>query len=134
MGFGLYASTEYLENNVTPESIDSLHKHAFIAYGDELKSQEENYWLEELMGRGRCLFRSDNTLARLAAVSAGVGIGVMPHLLMVTQPNCVQILPQYEAPSRTIWLVVHGDLRHVARIRVVMDFIGGLFPNQECIT
>lgn len=134
MGFGLYASTKYLENNGAPESIDSLHKHAFIAYGDELKSQEENSWLEELMGRGRCLFRSDNTLARLSAVSAGVGIGVMPHLLMVRQPNCVQILPQYEAPSRTIWLVVHGDLRHVARIRVVMDFIGGLFPNQECIT
>ena len=134
MGFGLYASTEYLEKNGTPESADSLHQHTFIAYGDELKSQEENCWLEELMGRGRCIFRSDNTLARLSAVSAGVGIGVMPHLLMVLQSNCVQILPQHVAPSRTIWLVVHGDLRHVARIRAVMDFIGELFPYQEFIT
>jgi DNA-binding transcriptional LysR family regulator len=131
MGFGLYASTDYLERSGSPESVGSLHQHAFIAYGDELGSQEENCWLEELMGRGRCLFRSDNTLARLSAVSAGVGIAVMPHLLMATQINCVRILPQLAAPSRTIWLVVHGDLRHVARIRVVMDFIGELFQEAR---
>lgn len=131
MGFGLYAATSYLEHSGTPESVSQLQQHAFIAYGDELKDQEESCWLEEIMGLGRCKFRSDNTLARLSAVTAGVGIGVMPHLLMASQPDCVRILPQYQAPSRTIWLVVHGDLRHVARIRVVMDFIGELFPDQE---
>lgn len=131
MGFGLYASTEYLAKRGTPESVDVLQQHAFIAYGDELKNQEENGWLEKLMGRGRCLFRSDNTMARVSAVTSGVGIAVMPHLLMKTQANCKRILKQLDGPSRTIWLVVHGDLRHVARIRVVMDFIGGLFPNQN---
>jgi DNA-binding transcriptional LysR family regulator len=130
MGFGLYASAAYLQRNGAPESADSLQRHAFVAYGDELKDQEENCWLEELMGRGRCLFRSDNTLARLSAVAAGVGIGVMPHLLMATQHNCVRILPQYEAPARTLWLVVHGDLRHVARVRAVMDFIGELIAGS----
>lgn len=129
MGFGLYASAVYLERNGTPESVDALRQHAFVAYGDELKDQEENCWLEELMGRGRCMFRSDNTLARLSAVAAGVGIGVMPHLLMAAHSNCVRILPQHEAPSRTIWLVVHGDLRHIARIRAALDFIGELFQD-----
>lgn len=129
MGFGLYASAAYLERHGTPDSVDALAQHVFIAYGDELRDQAENAWLEEIMGRGRCVFRSDNTLARLSAVAAGVGIGVMPHLLMVAQPECVRILPQHDAPARTIWLVVHGDLRHVARIRAVMDFIGELFQD-----
>jgi DNA-binding transcriptional LysR family regulator len=129
MGFGLYASAAYLERHGSPASVDALPQHAFIAYGDELGDQAENAWLKELMGRARCVFRSANTLARLSAVTAGIGIGVMPHLLMAGQANCVRILPQHEAPSRTIWLVVHGDLRHVARIRAVLDFIGELFQD-----
>jgi DNA-binding transcriptional LysR family regulator len=130
MGFGLYASADYLAQQGAPESVDALQQHAFIAYGDELKEQEENAWLEAIMGRGRCLFRSNNTLARLSAVTAGMGIAVMPHLLMAAQSGCVRILPQIEGPSRTIWLVVHGDLRHVARIRVVMGFVSELFQER----
>lgn len=129
MRLGLYASTDYLARNGTPQSVNELQHHSFIAYGGELKQHEENLWLEELMGSGRCLFRSDNTLARFAAVVSGIGIAVMPQLLMATQANCVRLMPQHDAPSRTIWLEVHGDLRHVARIRAVMDFIGELFHD-----
>lgn len=131
MGFGLYASADYVAQHGAPGSLDALAQHAFIAYGDGLKEQEENVWLEGLMGRGRCRFRSDNTLARLSALAAGVGIGVMPHLLMAAQPGCVRLLPQHEAPSRTIWLVVHGDLRHVARMRAVMDFVADVFDAHD---
>lgn len=123
MSFGLYASTDYLARNGMPESLESLRQHPFIAYGDELRNQAENAWLEELSGHGRCVFRSDSTMARFTALMAGVGIGVMPHLLVAKLPNCVRVLPKYEPPGRTIWLAVHGDLRHVPRIRVVMDFI-----------
>lgn len=130
MGFGLYASAEYVARNGAPGSLDALPQHAFVAYGDGLREQEENAWLEGLMGRGRCVFRSDNTLARLSALAAGAGIGVMPHLLMAQQ-NCVRVLPQHEAPARTIWLVVHGDLRHVARMRAVMDFVEDVVDAQN---
>lgn len=123
MSFGLYASTDYLVRNGIPESLESLKQHLFIAYGNELRNQAENAWLEELSGYGRCVFRSDSTMARFAALMAGVGIGVMPHLLMARHRNCVRVLPKYEPPGRTIWLAVHGDLRHVPRIRAVMDFI-----------
>lgn len=130
MGFGLYASADYLARRGTPESVDALQQHAYIAYGDELKEQEENAWLEAIMGRGRCLLRSNNTQARISAVTLGMGIAVMPHLLMATQSSCVRILPQIDGPSRMIWLVVHGDLRHVARIRAVIDFVSELFQER----
>lgn len=127
MGFGLYASNDYLTQHGMPQSAAELPQHAFVAYGDGLQELQENLWLGELMGRGRCLLRSDNTLARLAALAAGTGIGVMPHLLMAGQPGCMRVLPELEAPGRTLWLVVHGDLRHVARMRATLDFIEEVF-------
>lgn len=131
MGFGLYAAADYLARSGMPESQDALRQHAFVAYGEELREQPENAWLEEMIAPGRALFRSDSTMARLAAMLAGVGIGVMPHLLMTHHTNCVPVLPQYQAPTRTVWLAVHGDLRHVPRIRAVMDFTEGLFREQS---
>lgn len=130
MGFGLYASAEYLSRDGMPESLEALRQRAFIAYGDELSEQAENRWLEEVIRPGRYLFRSDNTMARLAALLAGVGIAVMPHVLMARHGGCVRVLPQYDAPARTIWLAVHGDLRHVPRVRAVMDFIEALFAEH----
>lgn len=131
MGFGMYASADYLARCGAPRSLDALQHHAFIAYGDELRGQPENAWLEEMIAPGRVLFRSDGTMARLAAVFAGVGIAVMPHLLMAGYPTCARVLPQYQAPARTIWLAVHGDLRHVPRIRAVMDFIEAIFQEHS---
>ncbi len=130
MGFGLYASRDYLARHGAPESVEALERHVFVAYGDELKEQTENAWLLGLIGNARCVFRSDNTLARVSAIAAGAGIGVMPHLVMAAHSGCVRLLPQHEAPPRTIWLVVHGDLRHVPRVRAVMDFIAGLFSES----
>jgi DNA-binding transcriptional LysR family regulator len=61
-----------------------------------------------------------------------VGIGVTPHLVMAAQSGCVRLLPQHEAPSRTIWLAVHGDLRHVPRVRAVGLYCGPLFGEPAC--
>ncbi len=131
MGFGMYASQGYLARSGVPQALDALPRHAFIAYGDELRGQPENAWLEELIAPGRAVFRSDSTMARLGALRAGVGIAVMPHLLMAQHSTCVRVLPQYQAPARTLWLAVHGDLRHVPRVRTVMDFIDALFREQS---
>ncbi len=130
MGFGLYASTDYLARHGVPETVEALRRHVFVGYGDELKQQAENAWLLELAKDARCVFRSDHTLARLSAIAAGVGIGVMPHIVMAMQAGCVRVLPRHEAPARTIWLVVHGDLRQVPRVRAVLEFIAGLFAER----
>jgi len=131
MGFGLYACDGYLERHGAPASAAELGQHALIGYGEELRDHPESAWLEGLSGRGRCVFRSDNTLARLSALMAGIGIAVMPHLLMAEQPGCSHVLPEHEGPSRTIWLVVHGDLRYVPRIRAVFDFITDAVPCDD---
>ncbi len=133
VGFGLYAAQDYLNRNGVPTTVEELRGHHVIAYGEALKEQPENLWLMEKAGGAVCRVRSDNTLARLMALMSGNGIGVMPHLLMHGQPGCVRVLPSQEAPGHMLWLAVHGDLRHVPRVRVVMDFMYELLQEADSL-
>jgi DNA-binding transcriptional LysR family regulator len=59
----------------------------------------------------------------MQATLAGGGICVLPHFLAVQDPRLVPVLPQAVAIIRSFWLIVHADLKDVARIRATMDFV-----------
>lgn len=122
MEFGLYASTEYLHRHGTPSSATALQEHRFIGYGNGLRDHPENRWLEALIGPARIALRSDNTLTRLTATRTGMGIAVLPQLL-ITDAALERVLPEIAPQARTIWLAIHRDLQHVARNRLVLEFL-----------
>ncbi len=128
MEFGLYAAPQYLQRHGTPVTIAALHVQRFIGYGERLLDHVESRWLETLTGQARYVLRSDNTLTRLTAARAGLGIAVLPHLL-AGNTGLQHLLPDYAPPSRTIWLVVHRDLQQVSRMRVVLDFLADLLES-----
>lgn len=127
MGFGLYGSPDYLQQHGTPQSTADLSQHCFIGYGEQLRHLEESCWLESITEGARYLLRSDDTHTRLAAAESGVGLAVLPHVLVQRSSQLQRILETEDAPPKTIWLVVHRDLRHVARVRAVLDWLDGVF-------
>lgn len=131
MGFGLYASADYLAKGGHPASAsrEALAGHDVIAYGDQFQRHPENQWLESLAGDARIVLRSDSTLVRFGAAEQGLGVAVLPHIVAATSSHFHRIAPDAEGPSRTIWIAVHRDLRHVPRIRSVMDFLAGILGS-----
>lgn len=122
MEFGLYAAADYLQRHGVPATAADLQRHHLIGYGELLRDHPEDRWLNSICGQARFALRSDNTLTRLTAARAGLGIAVLPQLL--TADSMLQaVLPDLAPPSRTVWLVVHRDLQHIPRIRVAMEFI-----------
>jgi DNA-binding transcriptional LysR family regulator len=129
MGFGLYASPAYLQQHGAPQGPADLPRHAFIGYGTELRHLEENRWLESLTQGARYLLRSDDTHTRLAAAESGVGLAVLPHVLAQRSPRLQRVLEMHDAPPKTVWLVVHRDLRHLSRVRAVFDWLDDVFAD-----
>jgi DNA-binding transcriptional LysR family regulator len=56
-----------------------------------------------------------------AAVAAGLGVGPLPCWLGDTTPGVERVLPG-QVYTQELWLVLHRDLRHVARVRAVSEF------------
>lgn len=129
MGFGLYGAPAYLQQHGMPQSTADLPQHCFIGYGDQLRHLEESCWLDSMTEGARYLLCSDDTHTRLAAAESGMGLAVLPHFLAHRSSQLQRVLPTVEAPPKTIWLVVHRDLRHMPRVRAVLDWLVEVFAD-----
>jgi len=120
---GLHARRDLLDRHGMPETIADVRRYGVIG------PEHDNDILRSLRFGGVQVqpadfsFRSDSDVAQLAALRAGVGIGVCQIPLAARDPSLVRLLPDlFEYPLET-WVVTHEDLRGVARIRAVFDHL-----------
>ena len=120
---GLYAAQSYLDRHPPITARDDLHAHEMIGYIDDLIFMPELDYLDEVSKGLRPRLQSSNLVAQAEATLAGAGICVLPHFLAAQEPLLVPVLPEDVAIVRSFWLIVHADLKDVARIRATMDFL-----------
>lgn len=117
---GLFAHRDYLRRHPAPRRASDLSGHRLIG-ADRSSAQ-----LEALKAIGAAetsrdfAWRSDNDLVQLAALRAGLGIGVCQVPLAARTPVLVRVLPAVAFPLET-WVVMHEDLRRVQRVRLVFE-------------
>ena len=63
-----------------------------------------------------------SAIGQTEAVKGGAGIGILHDFLAQSAPGLIAVLPQISI-ARSYWLVVHEDMRAIARVSVVADFI-----------
>jgi len=71
-------------------------------------------------------FRCDNQLVNLAAMRAGLGVGIAMQPLADRLPELVRVLPELGPPmlpTLPVWLTAHSELRSSRRIKTVYDFL-----------
>jgi DNA-binding transcriptional LysR family regulator len=129
---GLHARADYLAGRGTPASLDDMQRHALIGPARDTTIlrilQSRGLWTE----KADFAFRSDNDLAHLAAIRAGLGIGVCQVPLARRSSELVRLLPDAFAFDLDTWVVTHEDLRNVARVRAVFDcLVEGLTAYQR---
>lgn len=118
---GLHARADYLAVRGMPASLADTGAHSLIG------PARDSPILRDLNARGLLpevadfAFRSDSDVAQLAAVRAGVGIGVCQIPLGKRDPALVHLLPEAFSYPLETWVVTHEDLRNVARVRAVFD-------------
>src|SRR5215471_6114077 len=75
----------------------------------------------------------NNPLIQLRAAANDIGIAELTCFLGDTSPDLVRVWPRETPAHRTVWLIVHQDMRHSARIRVVSTAIGDIFRRRRKI-
>ena len=132
MSLGLFSSPVYIESHGYPARTHELKFHRVIAYGDQLSALPDNQWLVKHSDTSLQVLCSDNTIARLRATVAGAGISIQPDIFCRTSSGLVPVLKDVKLPEHEVWVVYHNDLRHLGRIRAVVDFISSkLGLNNE---
>lgn len=130
---GLYAHRSYLDLHPHPRILDEVKQLGPIGFETEtagirtLRANGMSFGPEDF------IFRTDSDLGQLAAIRAGIGIGVCHVTLAKRDPNLVHVLPDTFKMAFETWVVAHEDLHQVRRVRLVMDaLITGLTSYARC--
>ncbi|WP_437894774.1 LysR family transcriptional regulator [Sorangium sp. So ce124] len=120
---GLFATKAYLAAHAAPTSLAGLVQgHALIG-ADGSRAIIDALAATGLVTTPRdYAFRSDSDIAKLAAVRAGLGIGVCQLPLSRRPVPLVRVLPAL-AFHLDAWVVMHEDLRAVRRVRLVFEHL-----------
>lgn len=120
---GLFAHEDYLATHPAPTRASELLKGHALVGADKDRTILSAFTSMGLDVSARDFaIRSDSDAVQLAAVRAGLGIGVCQVPLALRNPKLKRVLPRFEVPLQT-WVVMHEDQRSVRRVRLVFDHL-----------
>lgn len=123
---GFFCCPEYVEQFGMPPQSGEWAGHRVIMFAEGRPFRRENAWMEDHLREASCVLRSDSVSSIYSATVGGLGVALLPCEVADHDPKLVRV-PFDGAPApRSAWQAVHRDLRHSARIRAVLDFLGGL--------
>ncbi|PHZ84344.1 LysR family transcriptional regulator [Paremcibacter congregatus] len=127
----LYATQDYLDHHPPITGTEDLSAHDFISYIDDLIQLPELRFLDLVIKDPHVVFRSTSVLAQYNAALDGIGLSVIHCFMANQEPRLIPILPEEISINREYWLVVHEDLRQVARVDAVCRFLTRLLKDQR---
>ena len=127
---GLYAHRNYLARHGTPNTLEALAVHRLIGYDRQLGRHA--HWQEQgfPLSIEDLAFRSDCAMARLAALRAGLGIGLCHASLAARESDLVALAPELFGFELEMWLAMHEDQRQRAGLRRLFDFLAEQLPQR----
>ncbi|KQW28944.1 LysR family transcriptional regulator [Rhizobium sp. Root274] len=125
---GFFAHRRYLEKYGQPTDLPGLSNHRLIGFDRQLAYIREILKDNPVVADLRFQFRADSNLAQLAAIRAGIGIGVCQVALGRTDPDLVEVLPGRIDLGLETYVVMHESLKTTPRYRTTFDaLVAGLF-------
>lgn len=121
--FGVYAakSEPVLWQGI--EKPEDFAGRPFISFVDDLIYTPEIDYIQEISTGIVPRIRSASLVAQWYATAAGAGLCVLPCFMADADERLVRVLPDEVFLRRTLWMIVHSDMRDIARIHVTCDFL-----------
>lgn len=125
MGSGLYASPAH--------AVRPPQEWVFLGYDRSLGQVAQHTWLEGIADGRRFVLRSNDLAVLYQACRAGLGIALLPHFLARSDTALVAVPCDNAPPPRSLWLVVHPDVRRSPRVRAVADSLAEIIAAAAAV-
>lgn len=123
IALGLHAHRRYLDAYGAPATWDDLASHSLIGFDTETAAIRALRAQGRYFGREHFAFRADSDVAQLAAIRAGIGIGICQVGVARRDADLVHLLPGTLGFDLDTWLVMHPDLKSSRRVRLLYDHL-----------
>ena len=115
----LYAQRDYWRGHAN----DSFHRHAWVVADDSLAHLAQARWVRANVPTDRIVATADSLVGMARLVRTGIGIGMLLTLLGDADPDLTRIADPVADLDTNVWILMHADLKHVARMSVFASFM-----------
>ncbi len=125
--WAFYASKAYLRRS-RPNAPAALSGHRLIGADGALARVRALQELESRHGQD-IVMRCSTLNAMSAMAAAGYGIALLPDDQM--KSSLVRLFPAHPRAVSEIWILTHPELRHVERVRLLMEALTTAFRSDQ---
>lgn len=127
---GIYAHKNYLQGRQIPQSPRDLLRHDMIGFDSCGNIILGFKMLGVELDKNAFLLRTDDHIALLHAVKAGMGIGFTTTYVGRREPDLQRLLPELPITPMPVWLTVHREIHNNPCIRRVYDFLAEAIAEE----
>ncbi len=135
----IYACRAYLRKKVkkmatltTDEKFDWA-TFDWVALDQGLGHLAQAEWVRTHVPKEKIAVRADSLVAMVEAVRQGMGLGPLLCLLAEQTRELVRVAGPFEEMDTQTWILTHPDLKSVARIKALTDFLYERLSGSEFI-
>lgn len=121
IGFAIYGAKEYVCH---AGGDDLSENHSWIGLDETLAHTAAYKWLASNAPFENTRLVVSSLSGAMAAARHGNGLALLPCYMVDKDQDLVRCSPVLPAVSSELWLLVHRDLRKVARVRALLDYLG----------
>ena len=127
MGYAVYGTKPLVNDR---SSLELTHL-PWVAYDDSFAHLPEAQWFARNIKGVEPVMRTNDDVALDAAVRQGLGVGVLACYMADPDTAFVRLSGPRPVFRREIWLLVHRELRRVARVQAVVDWLSETFAAEQ---
>lgn len=95
----------------------------WVAPDDSLAAWAGHAWVREQVPASQIVMQVNSVALLHHAVASGIGLGVLPAHMVVNDGALRPLSKPLEALASSVWVLTHPELRQVARIRALMQWL-----------
>lgn len=121
---GFYAQKSWVTGHGVPSSLEQLLDAPNLIGQDRRRTLADALGIDEARINRSLVLATDSDVAQIAAVRAGLGVGIMQMPLADRETDLVRVLPGLDHKME-VWLVTHPDLRSSPIVKAAMAALYG---------
>lgn len=102
----------------------------WVAFEKDTSVRAYDPWLRKLLAQSNVRVRVDIYNAKASMLHTGIGIGVLPTFMAEKHPELIAVSEPIPEMAQPLWMVTHPDLRHTARVKAFMKFVGDALAQR----
>lgn len=124
--YAVYAAAAYLERHPDPTADG-------VEVATWLTAEGLPPWVHRSFPLATVALRVGSPMSLLAAIRAGMGLGLLPCFVGEQEPTLRRVPTRGEEPGWSLWVLSHPDLRRTARVRRFREFVAAALKRRAAL-